>query len=415
MPPTAPQEERPGFAVRALRVLTGIMVSVVLPLGVLAVSVHYGKELLSTPQKAKRKQRERRAPLVQVRSVLAGRHATTLSVMGTVVPSRVIELRPRVSGEVIEMNPRLVTGGLLREGEVLVRIDPTDFNLAVRQREADLARAESALRLEQGQQAVARREFELLGDDVSEEEKDLILRKPQIAAAEAEVAIARAGLERAKVDLGRTEVRVPFNALVRSYDVGKGTQIATSSRIATLVSTDSCYVEVSVPVDRLSWIKLQDESSKGSAARIHASRDSIRDGHVARLVGDLEKSGRLARMRVSVEDPFCLQPSHAGSPRLLLDSYLRVEISGPELESAVAVERRHLRDAKFVWIADDEDCLRIRPVEIGHRTRDCIYVLQGLEDGDRLVLSNLPAPVDGMKLQVEEAPEPGTCETEDER
>ena len=412
-PGTPPSREshpaHTGVGVRALRVLTSIVLSVLLPLAVLGAAVFGAKKLLDNPPRAVRRTAEHRAPLVRVRTVAFARHDTAIAAMGIVRASRVVEIRPRVAGEVVEVHPRLERGGLLAAGDVLVRIDPSDFELAIRQREADLARATSALHLEEGREAVARREFEILGEEggtgrrITTEEKALLLRVPQREAAEAEIATAEAALAKARLDLERTRVLVPFAAIVRTDDVDVGSQVSTGSRLATLACTDECWVEATVPLDRLPWIVLPGPGvAEGARARITGpGMETPRTGLVTRLSGDIESQGRLARILVTVPDALALREENRGLPPLLEDAFVRVDIEGRSLERAAALPRDLLRGGDRVWVADDEDRLRIRPVTIGFRERDTVFVTAGLEPGDRLVVSDLAAPVEAMRLRVE--------------
>ncbi|MDT8342760.1 MAG: HlyD family efflux transporter periplasmic adaptor subunit, partial [Longimicrobiales bacterium] len=168
--------------------------------------------------------------------------------MGTVVPARVVELHPRVSGEVVWVSGQLAPGGRLRQGETLLRLDTTDYELALQRLRTHLARAEADLAVEQGNQAIARREFELLGEVVGEADQSLLLRKPQLDAARATVDGVQAEIARAEVELERTTLRVPFNALVRSRAVDVGARVTQSTVLATLVGTDTYWVEAAVPV-----------------------------------------------------------------------------------------------------------------------------------------------------------------------
>jgi multidrug resistance efflux pump len=104
--------------------------------------------------------------------------------MGNIIPSQSVNLTSRISGMVIEIGDNFIEGGLLKKGEKIVQLDPTDFHLIVQQKQSDLAQAEFNLKLEHGQQTIARLEFQLLGGgQLSEQEQELVLRKPHLKAA----------------------------------------------------------------------------------------------------------------------------------------------------------------------------------------------------------------------------------------
>jgi RND family efflux transporter MFP subunit len=331
--------------------------------------------------------------------------------MGTVLPAREVTIRPRVSGEVVRVSQDFVPGGHFREGQEFLEIDPVDYELDLKQREAEVAQIQSDFSIEYGQQSVAAHEFKLLGDIVAEEDRNLVLRKPQLEKLQATLKSAQAALERAQLDLVRTKVKAPFNALVRTRDVNLGMYVSPTSTLTTLTGTDTYWVEVAVPVDQLRWIRIPDSSGEnGSTVRVF---DEVswepgagRTGSVIRLLSDLETQGRMARLLVAVADPLSLEEANSGMPQMILDQYVRVEIEGISLDSVAAVERRLFRDGDNLWVLNDRGQLEIRPVEIAFRGRDRMFVRSGVLDGERLVVTDLPAAVNGMPLKVQGGSEP---------
>ncbi|MGE9297221.1 MAG: efflux RND transporter periplasmic adaptor subunit, partial [Puniceicoccales bacterium] len=139
-----------------------------------------------------------------------------IEVMGTVRAREEVILSPRVSGEVIERSSDFTGGGFLEKGQMIVRIDPSDYEIVIAQRISELHQAQAAMNIEMGRQNVAQLDFELLGDDIKLDNKSLILREPQLNAARADVEAAQAALDRARLDLDRTTIRAPFDAQVIS-------------------------------------------------------------------------------------------------------------------------------------------------------------------------------------------------------
>jgi hypothetical protein len=111
----------------------------------------------------------------------------------------------------------------------------------------------------------------------------------------------------------------------------------------------------------------------------------------------------MARLLVEVSDPLALQVSTKGQPVLLLGSYVRVEIAGANLPHAAAIERDLIHDGKHVWIMDDQGTLDIRSVDIAFRGQDKVLITDGIRDGELLVTSNLPSPVQGMSLRLKDS------------
>ena len=334
--------------------------------------------------------------------------------MGTVVGVRVGFVD--VDGEVVEVSTQLVPGGYFQAGKRMLRIDASDYQLAVQQRESDLARARAELAMEQGNQAVARRENEILGEVLTNQQSSLVLRKPQLAMARASVTAAQAALDDAHLALSRTIIMAPFDALVLSESVDLGTRLTSQSEIATLVGTDVYWVELSVPGSQLKWITLPGvDDDRGAAVRLY--QDAVwgpgqyRSGRVIRLLGEVGDAGRMARMLVAVDDPLAIKAENAGTPRLLIGAYLRAEITGRTLPAAVALKREWLRDSDHVWIMGADDQLEIRPLQIAYRGSDEVFVTAGLDDGERIVTSGIAAVAAGMPLRVDSGGTDAVAET----
>jgi multidrug efflux pump subunit AcrA (membrane-fusion protein) len=160
------------------------------------------------------------AMLVEVVGVEQGTFTPTIQAMGTVEPSQDIDLSPRVGGEILRVSEAFTPGGFARKGEVLLQLDPADYENALAQRKSALSQAEADLNIELGRQSVARQDFELLGDTIALENRSLVLREPQLDAARSHVAAARAAVEQAELELGRTTIRAPFDAHIRLAMLG---------------------------------------------------------------------------------------------------------------------------------------------------------------------------------------------------
>ena len=244
---------------------------------------------------------------------------------GTVRPARQVVLQPEVSGRVVWQNDALVPGGYLEKNALLVRIDARDFQLSLESSEANVAKARLDYKLERSRKEVAEREWKLFGGDAPTADDDpdggtLALREPQVKTARVAVQSAESARERAQLNLSRTRVQAPFNALVMEESVDVGQLVSPQSRLATLVGTDQFWVQVSVPVEALPWIDVPapDKKTKGSPARVIqdvGKRRIEREGHVVRLLPDLDPSGTMARLLVAVDDPLALDAPDGAEKR----------------------------------------------------------------------------------------------------
>ncbi|MEK6197802.1 MAG: efflux RND transporter periplasmic adaptor subunit [Desulfobacterales bacterium] len=360
--------------------------------------------LIATKPKVNRRPPERMAPLVRTAVLQPENYTFSIPAMGTVIPSRETGLEVPVSGEVIYVHSEFTEGGMFAQGTKILQVDPKDYELAVQQKRRALADAEYSLKLEQGHQDVARQEWSLLYGDkvVNKGESDLALRKPHLEKVQAEIAAAKAELEQAEINLNRTTLTAPFNALVLKSYVELGSQVSSQKRLADLVGTDTYWVQVSLPVDRLRWVQVPNgDQGAGSEVDIFYRADNVKTGRVARLLPDLSKEGRMARLLIEVADPLDLQAKDERQPMLLIGEFVRVSIEGEELHNVYRVPRSALRNDREVWIVDEESKLAIRPVKTIWRDQDTVVVQDGFKPGEALVISDIPAPVAGMDLRVE--------------
>ncbi len=368
------------------------IISVVLILGALGISW----VLVATAPKATKTKPPRMAVLVKTQELRKGQETVVLELTGSVVPSEEVLLRTRVGGEIISLAPDFIDGGLLAKGVEILALDPVDYELALAASQSELETARFNHKLEMGRHDVAQREWELLKmDDASEQEKELALRIPHLAASVASLQAAESSLKMAQLNLTRTQIRAPFNAVVLSRDVNIGSQASPQGQLARLAGTDSYWIKVSIPVDRLPWLDIP-----GSAVKVLSSSGAVREGRVIKLLGDLEEMGRMARLLVEVKDPLCLQPENKDRKPLLIGEFIRTEISGRELEGVYSIPRNALHDDRFVWIAQAGK-LDIREVKVLWRDARRMLIREGLSDGDELIVSGMTTPIQGVDINTE--------------
>jgi len=390
------------------RLLTKLFIPVI----VLVIGVAVAGYIKNTGPKASRKQPLGKAVLVEAVQVHPTSEPVTIKALGSVVPAREIALKSRVSGEIVKVDPAFIAGGIINEGSEILRIDLLDYELALVKAKVQVAKADSELQIEMGRQEVAKREWGLLNgrERPAAHDSGLALRKPQLARVKAELDAAKADLDQAGINLERTVVRAPFNAVVRSKNVDVGSHISTQDTLATLAGADEYRIQVSVPVDRLKWISFPDNRGKGGS-RVDIrygnsnSAASKRHGKVIKLLSDLEKEGRMARILVSVKDPLDLKSGKTGRLPLLIDSVVHVEIEGIRLAGILKIPRTALREGSKIWLADRSGKLIVRNAGILWRDAETVLLKEGLKEGELLVLSDIPAPVEGMKLRLNGAPE----------
>jgi RND family efflux transporter MFP subunit len=370
--------------------------------------------LIYTKPKAARKPVSVVTPPVEIIETCLKDQRIIVSAMGTLIPAREIVLQPQVSGTVVWQNEALVPGAHVAQNELLIRIDNRDYLLGLEQQKAAVAKAQVALKTEKGLQAVAEREWNLLQEEIetTKEGRELALRIPQAKDSQASLKSAESSLEKALLNLERTEIRAPFNALILEEFTDVGQYISPGTKIATMVGTDEFWVQASIPLSDLAWINIPGvNSAEGSPAFVIQKNGYYtvkREGTVRQLLGDVDPKGRMARIIVSVKDPLGLtsEGQETFFP-LLLGSYVKVEIQGQLAKNVCAIPRAALREGNRVWLLTADDRLQFMDVEVVWTREDDVFIKNGFQEIVRIITSRIPAPVEGMKLRIFDGREEG--------
>jgi len=389
-----------SYLLKFLNIIFRLIIVLVVIAGAVGISYYW----ISNPPTTERRPPKPESVLVTVEKVSRQAERALLKTLGTVIPAKQIQLAARITGQVTEVNGSFVPGGIFKANEVILQIDKEDYELAVAQQSANLTQAQADVRIEMGQQEVARSEYELLMGDVEAGDLDLLLRKPQLEARKAAVAIAEAALERAELNLDRTTIYAPFNAVVIDRNVELGAYVSPGNPLATLADTDLFWVEVSIPAGELRWIQAgEKEGEAASTVRVYDAaawgEGVYREGYVQQVLPDIEVEGRMARVLVAVTDPLALNTEESKGAALRLNAFVRVIIEGTEIPGVVRIPRAALRENNTVWVMTAEKTLDIRDVEIVWSSEDEVFISGGMGDGELLVTSDMATPVQGTLLR----------------
>jgi RND family efflux transporter MFP subunit len=370
---------------------------IAIPVIVLIVGVAAAVLIASASKAPPRVDRPALGPLVEVLPTEITDVPVVVTGHGEVVARVSVDLIPQVAGQVVRIHRSLVAGGFFKAGEVLVVIDPRDYDLAVERAQAAVARAKVTLEREQAEAEVAREEWD--GLHPGEEPTGLVIREPQIRQAEAEYAAAEADLNVAKLNLERTRLSLPFDGVVVSESVDVGQFVGNGSRLATVYGTD--VVEVRVPLDsrELAWFEVPSRNgTSGSSAEVSASfggTRSVWEGRLTRMEAQVDQTSRMVHVVIEVPNPY---DTSGGRAALLPGSFVDVRISGRTLTEVTSVPRHAIRDGQSVWVFDNGS-LRIREVEVLRADRHQTLISSGLEEGELVIISSLDAVTDGMTVR----------------
>jgi len=366
----------------------GLIILIVLGAGVIAVA------MAGLRQPPAKKEVEKLAPLVEVMELRPMQADFIIESQGTVRPRTETVLSSEVSGTIVEISPKWTAGGVFRSGEVLIRIDPTNYAVAVdqakalvRQRQIEFDGAEKLL--SQGYRA-----------------------ESEHASAAAALASAQAELVRANRNLERTAIRLPYAGLVRSKEADLGQFVSPGTRLGVVFSTDFAEVRLPLTDQDLGFLTLpgaldvrETGHGEGPGVTLEAVQKGVSKEWQARIVrteGVVDESSRVTYAVAMVADPYRLQ---GGDDVLPMGTFVSARINGVSLENVFRVPRVVLKGADELLFVDDDEKIRIRKVNVIRSDSQSAYIQGGVRDGDRVIVTAIESPVNGMEVRTRQSGE----------
>jgi len=376
-----------------------------LPIAIIVVGFGLAAALLRTGPSITPQAPVAKSPLVRAVTVQPADFEFEATARGTVMPRSETELIAEVSGRVIELSQSLVTGGFFKEDDVLLRIDPLDYEIALEQASAQVQRATSELATAsknyERQRNLSKRQStsESLEDDA----------RNRLQMAEAAQREARARLASAERDLERTVVKAPYDGRVRTEQVDLGQFLNRGSRLARLYAIDAAEVRLPIKDDELAFlnISLRDGSAWEKRPSVSLSAEFAGavhrwTGEIVRTEGELDPKTRMIQLVASVADPY-----RAGTTPLPVGLFVDAVITGGVQPNIVRLPRGAMVSPSEVYIVDSSERLVRRTVNVLRSQGDFVYINDGLLRGDRVCLSRLATAMPGMKVRVENTEEVG--------
>lgn len=318
---------------------------------------------------------------------------------GTVRPRTETILSAEISGTITSISSKFIAGGVFDKNEVLMRIDPTNYTVA----------------LEKAQALVRQRQIEY--DGAAKLRQSGYRAEAELASAAAALASAKAESVRANRDLERTYIRLPYEGMVRAKEADLGRFVTPGTRLGVVFATD--YAEVRLPLTDLdlSVVDLPDPSeitrsggAPGPAVTLSAvqrGRLTEWDAQIVRSEGVVDEQSRVTYAVARVVDPYRLH--NDGTP-LPMGSFVTASIDGSTVDGIIRVPRTALRGSDQLIFVDDDSRLRIRNIQFSRSDADYVYVTEGAVAGDRIVVTALETPVNGTKVRTGEDDESGTSQ-----
>ncbi len=388
--------------------------------GIILGAIVVARVMILLRSEPPRRPPEPESPIVSVETAVAGTGPILVFGSGTVRPRWEIDVAPEVGGKIVAVSPNLQSGGHVSAGEVLARIDPTDYENRVQQAEADVATQRVALLQAEEEANIARAEYEQFRARESRRgngatpPSPLVLREPQLQAARAALVRAEAQLRDAELALSRTEVTSPFDGRVRNEVADVGRIVAPGQSLGQIYASDA--VEVVVPLSDDDAVLIpnlwslqagDDDRSIPAAVTIEYGARRFRwEGYVDRAETALDEQSRTIAVVVRVPDPFGsgqaveVDSETGAAPPLLVGQFAQVAIDGLELEEYFILPRRALRLGDEVWAIAADGRVQIVAVDVLQETDEQLYVIGDFTDGQLVIVAGTTVATNGMEVRV---------------
>ncbi|MCQ8119939.1 efflux RND transporter periplasmic adaptor subunit [Methylomonas rosea] len=377
---------------------------VLLPILVLLAAAGAAWAIIAAKPQTVQQSAEPNIPKVNV--VRAEPQSLRLNVMsqGVVAPRETIDLVSEVGGKVAQVHPAMVAGGFFAANELLLTIDPRDYDYAIVAAEAQLAEAQRVLINEQAQVEQAHSEWQALGEG---EPTALALRKPQLAEAQAKLKAAEADLAKAKLNRSRCELRSPFAGRVLSKQAGLGQYVPSGAVVARIYASDIAEIRLPISTEQLAFLELplgqNAKTGRWPAVTLSAElagKPQRWQGRIVRSEAALDDNSGQLYLVAQVAEPF---RETSDRPPLLSGLFVQAEIEGVRRDGLFTLPRTALNGLQQAKLVDAEQRLEIRQLQVLRHDAERVIVKAGLNPGDRVVVSELPVPVAGMKVNAVEA------------
>ncbi|MBT8039025.1 MAG: efflux RND transporter periplasmic adaptor subunit [Xanthomonadales bacterium] len=359
--------------------------------------------LVAAKPQPEKKDEEVRKLSLYVDSVVSEEVTVAIRTQGAVRPKTEIELIPQVSGRIVMVSDQFSAGAEFAPNTLLAKIDDADYQVAAVRAEARVAEAQTALERELATAEIKKEEWRDGGKN--QEPTDFALNLTQVRQAQAMLRAAKADLEKARLDLARTEIRVPFQGRVRTRGVGLGQIVSAGASMGRVFSIDTVEVRLPLTDAQLTELNLPlgfEASEEAGAPAVSfsammGSREYHWRGNIVRIDASIDESTRLIYATAEVRDPYG-EAAKDGMP-IAVGMFVNAEIKGVREQKAFVMPRLALRNKNSVYVINEENELEIRTVDVLSTSEERVLVKSGVLPGDRVVTSPVPNAIDGMAVE----------------
>lgn len=327
--------------------------------------------------------------LVETLTLELSTESFKIASQGTVRPRTRTVLSAEVSGSIVSISDQFIAGGVFEKGEVLMRIDPTNYTVAVDKAEALLAQ----------------RQIEF--DGAEKLRSQGYRAESEYASARAALASARAELVSARKNLERTYIRLPYEGMVLSKNSDIGQFVNPGTQLGVTFATDVAEIRLPLTDLDLAFVDLPDVASAGKGNGPHVALTATQkgqlvqwDAELVRSEGVVDEKSRVTYAVAQVQDPYRL---HGEGSALPVGTFVAAEIAGSDAVDIIRIPRTALRGADQVLVVDVENKIDIRSVEVVRSDARFAYIGSGVTVGERITTTAIEVPTNGMSVRTAES------------
>ncbi len=381
------------------------LLKIILPVAFIVTAVAASFAMIQTRPETPKEAVPKPALLVSVATARREPIEFVVRSRGLVSPRTQTTLVSEVSGQIAEVSPAFVSGGFFARGDMLIRIDPRNYETVVKRARAEVAKARTGVATENALAGYAFEDWERLRElnTATGPASELTLRKPQLQEALAELESKEAELEKVEEDLRRTVIRAPYDGMVREKLADVGQYVNVGAQLARTFAVDLAEVRLPVTQKDLRFLDLGKLDAGGELPVVLSA--SIGDQHfdwearVVRSEGVFDASSRVLYVVAQMNDPYDLADS--GREPLRMGTFVTAAITGLPGGELVAVPRHALSRGTTLWVVDANSTIQPRAVGVVRTDEDLAYLDGGVADGETYVTTPIDHPLPGMRVRLD--------------
>lgn len=349
--------------------------------------------------------------IIRVETITAqlGSYPIVVNANGTIEAETRGNLVAQVSGEIVQVANNFTTGGTFNKGDTLIQIDQRDYIANLSQASAALSQADSAYRQELATAKQAEDDWKRLGN--TEPAPDLVMRKPQLAAAKAQLDSARAAHETAKLNLSRTTITAPYNGRVIERQAVLGQFVTMATPVAEVYSTGRVEIRLPISQQEFNQLGLNDFSIKDKASNNFnvlisstvGTKEYYWNATIVRTDSTYDVNTRQIDVIAEIQDPFS---KGSDQPPLKIGQFVNASIQGQTVDDVYVIPNKSIREGGYIYAVRDGRLAKLNVTILWQDDQNAL-VSDGINDSELVVTTSLNSTLTGAKAKLADEEEPG--------